>query len=30
MLRSHSGQPDATPSGPVTVGANPPATSAYR
>jgi hypothetical protein len=30
MLRSHSGQPDATPSGPVTVDANPPATSAFR
>jgi hypothetical protein len=30
MLRSHSGQPDATPPGPVTVDANPSATSAFR
>jgi hypothetical protein len=30
MLRSRSGRPDATPPGPVTVDASPPATSAFR
>jgi hypothetical protein len=30
MLRSRRGQPDATPPGPVTVDASPPATSAFR
>jgi hypothetical protein len=30
MFRSRPGQPDATPPGPVTVDANPPATGAFR